>query len=100
MEVDQLQNRVKTLQTKFLKNEKDAQDVQENANSMTEEVQQAKDQASEMQSKYRSTLDTLNERAQDSHIEQARAQNLLMKASQLSSDTRTKLVQLKGFYMK
>lgn len=96
--MDQLQNRVKTLQTKFLKNEKDAQDVQENANSMTEEVQQAKNQASEMQSKYNLALDDLNQRAQDSHMEQARAQNLLKKASQLSSDTRTKLVQLKGCY--
>lgn len=98
-EVNQLQERVKNLQTKLLKNENDAVDVQTKANSMTEEVKQAENRASEMQSEYSRTLESLNNRARDSQMEQKRARNLFEKASDLSHNTTEKLEELKGAYV-
>lgn len=48
-EVNQLQERVKSLQTGFLKNQKDAQEVKAEAETMTEEVKRAEKRAKEMQ---------------------------------------------------
>ncbi|XP_046682808.1 laminin subunit beta-1 isoform X2 [Homalodisca vitripennis] len=94
-EVNQLQEQVKTLQTGFLKNGKDAQEVKAEAESMTEEVKQAKDRAREMQSEYNLAVNTLREHSDDSLLAQTRAQKLLEKASQLSLNTTDKLKQLK-----
>jgi len=94
-EVNGLQERVKALQTGFLKNEKDAQEVRAEAESMTSEVKKAEDRAREMQSAYNQAVDKLEARARDSVLAQARAHNLLEKASQLSLNTTDKLKQLK-----
>lgn len=95
-DVNQLQERVKALQTGFLKNEKDAQEVKNEASSMSEEVKQAQKRAQEMQTEYNRAVSTLEERARNSELAQVRAQSLLEKASQLSLNTTDKLKQLRG----
>lgn len=98
-DVNQLQERVKALQTGFLKNEKDAQEVKNEASSMTDEVKQAQKRAQEMQTEYNRAVNTLGERARNSELAQVRAQILLEKASQLSLNTTDKLKQLKGKFL-
>lgn len=87
---------MKQLQTGFLKNEKDAREVSDEAGSVYAEVKKAENQSQNLQDQYREAVNALNQRSQDSGLAHARAQKLLEKASQLSVNTTAKLKELKG----
>lgn len=87
---------MKKLQTGFLKNEKDAHEVSDEASSVYAEVKTAENQVQNLQVQYREAVNALNQRSQDSGLAHARAQKLLEKASQLSVNTTAKLKELKG----
>lgn len=87
---------MKQLQTGFLKNEKDAREVSDEAGSVYTEVKTAENQAQNLQIQYREAVNALNQRSQDSGLAHTRAQKLLEKASQLSVNTTAKLKELKG----
>uniref|UniRef100_A0A1B6DHB4 Laminin subunit beta-2 n=1 Tax=Clastoptera arizonana TaxID=38151 RepID=A0A1B6DHB4_9HEMI len=93
-EVNGLQGQVQDLQKTFLKNEKDAREVADEALSIDADVQKTQNKAKELQNAYREAKDKLNKRSQDSGLARSRAQMLLERANQLSVNTTQKLKEL------
>lgn len=95
-EVDGLQNKLKHLQTRFLKNERDAREVSEEASMISGEARRAQERASELQSAYKNAEELLKRRSSTARESQEKVSGLLKKASELSLGTMAKLKELKG----
>ncbi|KAF4532826.1 hypothetical protein B566_EDAN002677 [Ephemera danica] len=96
IEVDSLQIRLKLLQTRFLKNDRDAREVAEEASTVAREADVAQQRAAELQGAYYNAEQSLNKRAGQARKAQARAAELMKKASELSVGTFQKMSDLKG----
>jgi chromosome segregation ATPase len=95
-EVDGLQMKLKNLQTRFLKNERDAREVSEEAATISTEARRAQERASELQSAYKNAEELLKRRSSTARESQEKVSGLLKKASELSLGTMSKLKELKG----
>jgi chromosome segregation ATPase len=95
-EVDGLQMKLKHLQTRFLKNERDAREVSEEASTISGEARRAQERASELQSAYKNAEELLKRRSSTARESQEKVSGLLKKASELSLGTMSKLKELKG----
>jgi len=95
-EVDGLQMKLKNLQTRFLKNERDAREVSEEAATISTEAKRAQERASELQSAYKNAEELLKRRSSTARESQEKVSGLLKKASELSLGTMSKLKELKG----
>jgi len=87
---------LKTLQTGFLKNVRDANEVKSEASTLIQEVEDTEKKASQLLASYREASNKLDTRAQIAKTTKYNSQNLLEKASQLSANTTLKLRELGG----
>lgn len=91
-----IEGKLKTLQTGFLKNVRDANEVKSEAKSLIQEVEETKNKASQLISAYNKANDTLENRVKNSKTTRSNSIYLLEKASQLSANTTLKLKELGG----
>jgi len=87
---------LKTLQTGFLKNVRDANEVKSEAGTLIQEVEDTEKKASQLLSLYNDASNKLDNRAQIAKTTKNNSQQLLEKASQLSANTTLKLRELGG----
>ncbi|XP_046984371.1 laminin subunit beta-1 isoform X1 [Schistocerca americana] len=94
VEVNFLQARLKPLQTQFLQNAHDAEEVAQEAEKLEAEVQRAQSNTSQLQDQYDRAAAELAKRASRSNEAHERAQSLLKKSSTLLSDSLRKSKEL------
>jgi len=87
---------LKTLQTGFLKNVRDANEVKSEASTLIQEVEDTEKKASQLLASYYEASNKLDNRAQIAKTTKNNSQSLLEKASQLSANTTLKLRELGG----
>ncbi|KAG8239974.1 hypothetical protein J437_LFUL019405 [Ladona fulva] len=95
-DVNSLQDRLKTLQTQSLKNERDAREVASEGEAAAADARKARDGANRLHEKYAEANKSLSQRKGQSDQAQKRAMALLQKASQLSVSAIGKLKELRG----
>ncbi|XP_039299299.1 laminin subunit beta-1 isoform X2 [Nilaparvata lugens] len=96
VQVSKLQDKLKTLQSEFLKNEKDAKEVAEGVKVVELKVENAQEKAAELKRAYYNANDTLQQRSQHFQLARVKAQETLEKANNLSYLTNRKLIDLKN----
>jgi len=96
VEVDGLHAKLKQLQTRFLKNERGAKEVSEEASTVSTDAKAAQEKAADLQKKYNNAEDLLKKRSSTARESQEKVSALLKKASELSLGTMAKLKELKG----
>lgn len=84
------------LQTGFLKNVRDANEVKSEAKTLLQEVIETDKKATVLKDNYDKVDATLGNRVKNSQTTRTISQNLLEKASQLSANTSSKLKELIG----
>lgn len=95
-DISSIERKLKTLQTGFLKNVRDANEVKSEAKTLIDEVQETEKKASQLLIDYNNANDTLENRVKNSKTTLSNSQYLLEKASQLSANTSLKLKELGG----
>lgn len=95
-DINVIESKLKTLQTGFLKNVRDANEVKSEASTLIQEVEDTEKKASQLLASYRVASNKLDTRAQIAKTTKYNSQNLLEKASQLSANTTLKLRELGG----
>lgn len=95
-DINVIESKLKTLQTGFLKNVRDANEVKSEASTLIQEVEDTEKKASQLLASYREASNKLDTRAQIAKTTKYNSQNLLEKASQLSANTTLKLRELGG----
>jgi chromosome segregation ATPase len=93
-DINVIETKLKTLQTGFLKNVRDANEVKSEASTLIQEVEDTEKKASQLLASYREASNKLDTRAQIAKTTKYNSQNLLEKASQLSANTTLKLREL------
>jgi len=91
-----IEDKLKTLQTGFLKNVRDANEVKSEAKMLTDDVQDTERKSTELLTNYDNVNSTLENRFKNSKSTLNDSQRLLERASQLSANTTLKLKELKG----
>lgn len=95
-DVSAIEEKLKTLQTGFLKIVNDANEVKSEAKIVVQEVEETEKKASQLLNMYKQTNETLEKNLKNSKTTSINSQNLLEKASQLSTNTTSKLKELEG----
>lgn len=95
-EINNIDGKLKSFQTGFLKNVGDADEVKSEAKSLIQEVEETEKKASVLVAAYNNANDTLKSRVQNSQTTRSNSQQLLEKASQLSANITLKLKELGG----
>lgn len=95
-DINVIESKLKTLQTGFLKNVRDANEVKSEASTLIQEVEDTEKKASQLLASYYEASNKLENRAQIAKSTKNNSQNLLEKASQLSANTTLKLRELGG----
>lgn len=95
-DINTIENKLKTLQTGFLKNVRDANEVKSEAKTLIDEVEETEKKASQLLIDYNNANNTLENRVKNSKTTLSNSQDLLEKASQLSANTTLKLKELGG----
>lgn len=91
-----IEGKLKLLQTGFLKNVRDADEVKSEAKTLVQEVKNTDAKASQLVVSYNNANDTLNNRVKNTQATRSKSQSLLEKASQLSTNITLKLKELEG----
>lgn len=94
-EIGVIEDKLKTLQTGFLKNVRDANEVKSEAKMLTDDVQDTERKSMELLTNYDNVNSTLESRFKNSKSTLNDSQRLLERASQLSANTTLKLKELK-----
>lgn len=94
--VSVIDGKLKSLQTGFLKNVRDANEVKSEAKTLIQEEEETKNKASQLLAAYKKANDTLENRVKNSKKTRSNSIYLLEKASQLSANTTLKLKELGG----
>jgi len=95
--INVIEGKLKSLQTGFLKNVRDAEEVKSEAKTLIQEVEETENKASKLISSYNNVNDTLKNRVRNSQATRINSQILLERASQLSTNTTLKLKELEGW---
>lgn len=95
-EIGVIEDKLKTLQTGFLKNVRDANEVKSEAKMLTDDVQDTEKKSMELLTNYDHVNNKLESRFNNSKSTLNDSQRLLERASQLSANTTLKLKELKG----
>lgn len=95
--INVIEGKLKSLQTGFLKNVRDADEVKSEAKTLIQEVEETEKKASKLITSYNNVNDTLKNRVKNSQATRSNSQILLERASQLSTNTTLKLKELKGW---
>lgn len=94
--IDSIETKLKTLQTGFLKNVRDADEVKSEAKTLIQEVDDTKTKATKLLDDYNNANATLENRVKVLKTTRSNSQSLLEKASQLLASTTLKLKELEG----
>jgi len=92
--IDSIEAKLKTLQTGFLKNVRDADEVKSEAKTLVQEVDDTKNKALKLVDDYNNANTTLENRVKVLKTTRSNSQNLSEKASQLLANTTLKLKEL------
>jgi len=95
-EISVIEDKLKTLQTGFLKNVRDANEVKSEAKMLSDDVQDTERKSTELLTNYDNVNRTLESRFKNSKSTLNDSQRLLERASQLSANTTLQLKELKG----
>ena len=95
-EVDGLRERLKELQRKLIKNERDVKDAAREAETAASLAQRSAQGADELDTAYQRALRALDDKAARSGDARERAQRLQEKANRLSSSVLAKVQELRG----
>lgn len=87
---------MKSLQTGFLKNGRDADEVKLEAKTLIDEVEETEKKAAQLIAAYKNANNTLEAHVKNSKTVRSKSQELLGKANQLSASTTSKLKELEG----
>lgn len=91
-----IETKLKTLQTGFLKNVRDANEVKSEAKILIQEVNETEKKAWQLLTSYTHANETLEKHVTNSKNTRNNSQYLLEKASQMSANTTLKLKELGG----
>lgn len=94
--IDSIEAKLKTLQTGFLKNVRDANEVKSEAKTLVQEVEDTKNKASKLVDDYNNATSTLKKRESDLNTTNKDSRTLFERASQLLANTTSKLKELEG----
>lgn len=94
--INVIEGKLKLLQTGFLKNVRDADEVKSEAKSLAQEIEETDKKALKLVAAYNNANDTLKNRVKNSQATHSSSQQLLERASQLSANTTLKLKELGG----
>lgn len=94
--INVIEGKLKSLQTGFLKNVRDADEVKSEAKTLAQEIEETDKKASKLVTAYNNANDTLKNRVKNSQATHSSSQQLLERASQLSANTTLKLKELGG----
>lgn len=95
-----IEGKLKALQTGFLKNVRDADEVKSEAKTLAQEIDETDKKALKLVAAYNNANDTLKNRVKNSQATHTSSQQLLERASQLSANTTLKLKELGGIVKK
>lgn len=95
-QISNIDGKLKSFQTGFLKNIGDADEVKSEAKSLIQEVEETEMKASKLVTDYNNANDTLKNRVKNSQTTRSNSQRLLERASQLSANITLKLQELGG----
>lgn len=96
VDVEALQVRLKPLQSRFLQNAHEAEEVAQEAEKLGTEAEKANENAEKLRNEYELAATSLSARAEQSRSAHARAQALQRKSSALLSSSLTKMKELSG----
>lgn len=94
--INVIEGKLKSLQTGFLKNVRDADEVKSEAKTLAQEIEETDKKALKLMAAYNNANDTLKNRVKNSQATHSSSQQLLERASQLSANTTLKLKELGG----
>ncbi|XP_058795433.1 laminin subunit beta-1 isoform X2 [Phymastichus coffea] len=95
--VNELETRLKHLQTESVKNDfMIKQEIQLQASNISDEAKKVQSQAESLGEQYKQVAESLNQRVSKSKNDIIRAKELLQRASELTADTQSKFKDLEG----